>query len=184
MTSVASAPGVTAFVGKPSSVFYEYKTVLSQLGCSVFLVESVPAAKKLIDTQTIKAVVNNLDLDEETTRLIILEIRRTRPHIKIVEGGSPLSQVVEDNCYAIARNIDGTITVEQFHTAVKQAKSERFAERGHVILVLLCVVCLISLPMISASPYVKFVGTFWVVLLALEFGYCGVVWYRARANEY
>lgn len=171
-TAALDSAGITAFLGKPNALFYEFKKVMAQLGHQVLLAESISDAKRLLETQAIKTIVNNLDLDDENTHLMIIEFRKIRPHLKVVPGGTSLSQVVEDNFYAIARDIDGTITVDQFRTAFKKVRSKEAAQQWHVLFGIIGIACIVFLAAFWPSPYVKFVGTFWFVLLAIEFGYC------------
>jgi hypothetical protein len=169
---------LSAYFGKASSVFYDFRSAMAQLGHTVVLVESIPEALHLCDTRAIRTIAVGLRRGDEKTRQIIIELRRLRPQIKVIEGGSSLTDVVEDNFYCFAMGVDGTVSYEEFKTAFEKAKAQRRSLLRVMVLVLLGIIAIFISGTVARSPIATFFGTFWLTVLVTEFVY--LVWFYWR----
>lgn len=169
--ATATVSELTAYCGKPGSTFFDLKRAMAEIGTVLVLVQTVPEALHLLDTQAIKTIVVGLDRDAETTRLIVAEIRRLRPEIKVLEGGSSLPQVIKDNFLCFSRGLDGTVKFEEFQKAFTKAQVQRRALLRNMILIALGILAILISVMFFTSPIARFFGAFWSTILIVEFSY-------------
>jgi len=160
-------------VGQQNAEFFNFKPVLTEFVRAVQVANTMEAAKRFLDTQTINLVVLNLRLEnKENAAEIIQEIRAGRPNMTICALGWAFQDIVAHNCWCLARGIDGTITVDQFRDAIGKIVAERKQSVFQIAVAVLAVVGICSTTLFCTSPFVRFLGVFWVIALAAEFAYC------------
>jgi hypothetical protein len=170
-TSVTIEPPPIVYYGKLWVGFHDLQTSFAKAGARLQLAETKEAVDHLLKTQNIQFMILNLDLDPEKTRLIIADIRKKRPYIKMLAAGSSLERVVEDNLFCIARDIDGTFTVEQFNNAIETLEKRGSMNAWIMALALLGIAGTWYFAVTSTTPVEKFLGAFWSTVLVFEFVY-------------
>lgn len=167
-----------AVFGKLSASFYDLQRAMRACGQQLILVQSQAEALHLFDSAAIKTMVVKLDRDAAQTRLMIAEIRRLRPTFKVVEGGTPLVEVIKDNFACFAQGLDGTVKFQQFSEAFEKTRAWRrkliYALCSVPFGILTILICAAVLP----SPLAKFFGAFWSTILIVEFGYVVFLYWR------
>jgi ActR/RegA family two-component response regulator len=190
MTRAAAAGPTMIFVGTDYTLFEKARTASVELDREIQMVGTKQQVSKLLETGNISLVIVDLALKGESARQLLNEIRKERPSINLMAvtsyryRGHSIHDILAYNYHCIAKNIDGTITVEQFRQAIKKVDSNNSASRRRAVITFFCMIAIMVLAWASGSPIGIFLGVFWITVLLVEAAYCAIpIPFRKNSNE-